>query len=123
MAVLDRDAIRALLDIIGGDRADLADLMGSFLEEAPQIFDSMAAAGDAGDAATVRRAAHTLKSNARDFGATELSLRCASLEADLAGQESFDGLPGRVAEILALWPPVRTALEVEIGREGAEGRP
>lgn len=120
MTVLDRDAIRKLLDIIGGDRADLADLIASFLDEAPQIFDGMVAAGDAGDAASVRRGAHSLKSNARDFGATELSLRCASLEADLDGQQSFEGLSGRVAEILALWPPVRAALEAEVGRDGAE---
>jgi HPt (histidine-containing phosphotransfer) domain-containing protein len=118
--MLDRDAIRNLLDVIGGDRADLVDLIASFLEEAPQIFDSMVAAGNAGDVATVRRAAHTLKSNARDFGAAELSLCCASLETDLAGRQSFDDLPGRVAEILALWPPVRAALEAEIGRYESE---
>jgi histidine phosphotransfer protein HptB len=120
VAVLDRDAIRSLLDIVGGDHADLVDLIASFLEEAPQIFDSMVAAGNAGDVVTVRRAAHTLKSNARDFGAAELSLRCASLETDLAGRQAFDELSGRVAEILMLWPPVRAALEAEIGRRGAE---
>ena len=120
MAVLDRDAICSLLDIIGGDRVDLVDLIASFLEEAPQILDGMVAAGNAGDVATVRRAAHTLKSNARDFGAAELSLRCASLETDLDGRQSFDDLSGRVTEILALWPPVQAALQAEIGRHGAE---
>ena len=118
MTVLDRDAIRSLQEVIGGDRADLIDLISSFLEEAPQVLDSMRAAVHSGDVITVRRAAHTLKSNARDFGAVELSSKCASLEADLAGRQSFDGLEGRVAEILALWQPARSALEAEIAGDG-----
>jgi HPt (histidine-containing phosphotransfer) domain-containing protein len=121
MSVLDRNALRTLQEVIGGDRADLVDLITSFLDEAPQILESMSAAAEAGDAVTARRTAHTLKSNARDFGAGDLSVRCASLEADLAGRESFDGLSGRVAEILALWPAARAALEAEIARDGAEG--
>lgn len=116
MSLLDQDAIRNLLDVIGGDRADLVDLIASFLDEAPQILDSMVAAAKAGDVATLRRAAHTLKSNARDFGAAELARQCASLEADLAGREGHDDLAGRATEILALWPPVRAALEAEVGR-------
>jgi histidine phosphotransfer protein HptB len=120
-AVLDRDAIRALQDIIGGDRADLLDLISSFLDEAPQILDSMRAAGRSGDVATVRRAAHSLKSNARDFGAAALSAKCASLESDLAGQESFQDLSARVEEILALWQPAKAALEAELARDAAEG--
>jgi HPt (histidine-containing phosphotransfer) domain-containing protein len=109
-----------LLDIVGGDRADLVELIASFLEEAPQILDSMVAAGNAGDAVTVCRAAHTLKSNARDFGAAELFRRCASLETDLAGRQSFDALAGRVTEIVALWPAVQGALEAEIRALDAE---
>jgi HPt (histidine-containing phosphotransfer) domain-containing protein len=119
--VLDRDALRTLQEVIGGERADLIDLMASFLEEAPQILDGMQAAGHAGDVAAVRRAAHSLKSNARDFGAAELSASCGTLESDLAGRHSFEGLAGRVAEILTLWPPVRAALEAEIARDTAEG--
>lgn len=97
--MIDRDAIRALQEIVGGDRADVIELISCFLDEAPRIFDSMVAAASAGDAETVRRSAHSLKSNARDMGAGELSSRCASLEHDLAGQASLDGLAGRVAEI------------------------
>ena len=114
VSVLDRKSIRSLQDIIGGDRADLVDLIASFLEEAPQILGAMASAGQEGDAATVRRSAHTLKSNARDFGAIELSTRCALLEADLSTVHSLDNLAGRVQEILALWPPARAALEAEM---------
>lgn len=121
MTVLDRAAIRSLQEVVGGDRADLIELVTSFLEEAPQILDGMRIASHSGDAATVRRAAHTLKSNAKDFGASELSLKCASLEADLGGQQSLEGLGERVAEILALWAPVKAALENEVTGNIAEG--
>lgn len=112
--MLDRNALQALLEIIGGDRADLVDLISGFLDEAPGMFEAFVAAGAAGDAPTVRRIAHTLKSNARDLGASALSSACAQLEADLTAAPAMEGLAARVAEIHALWPATKAALVAEI---------
>jgi HPt (histidine-containing phosphotransfer) domain-containing protein len=48
--------------------------------EAPDLVVAMRTGLDAGDADGVRRAAHTLKSNAATFGANELAAQCAALE-------------------------------------------
>lgn len=85
--VIDRRALDKLHEIVGGDPADLVELIDSFLEEAPQLVEALAAAQGSGDLQAARRAAHSLKSNARDMGATELSQLCARLEAQCAAGE------------------------------------
>jgi HPt (histidine-containing phosphotransfer) domain-containing protein len=52
---------------------------------------SCAAGLDAGDGDAVRRAAHTLKSNAATFGATALTELCAELEAQARNGDLADG--------------------------------
>lgn len=116
--MLDRAAISALLDLIGGDRADLVDLIASFADEAPRHLAAMTEAAQGGDGATVRRAAHTLKSNARDLGALAFAADCAALEADLSGPGMVEGLIARVAAITGQWPAVCAALMVEIDGAG-----
>ena len=51
----------------------VAELVDTFLEEAPQMFRELRAALRDGDAERFRRAAHSLKSNAHTFGATRLA--------------------------------------------------
>ncbi len=116
--MLDRDAITALLEIIGGDRADLVDLITSFAEEAPALLAAMTAAAQGDDGATVRRVAHTLKSNARDLGALAFAADCAALEADLSGPGAVEGLIARVAAITGQWTAVSAALMAEIDGAG-----
>lgn len=76
---LNRAALDKLRSLVGNDD-DFAELVASFLEEAPQLMKSLVASSAAGDLATLRRSAHSLKSNARDFGADELAEVCSRIE-------------------------------------------
>ena len=72
----------------------VAELVGTFLEEAPQMLGELRAALPAGDAQGFRRAAHSLKSNSHTFGALRLG--------EMARQLELGGLPADAAPIDAL---------------------
>ena len=79
---LDQDALATLAALIGDDDpAFLAELLDDFLAGTPGQLDALGAALDGGDLETARRVAHTLKSTAATFGATELSEACRAVEA------------------------------------------
>ncbi len=87
---LDADVFDALQDSMGEDF--VADLVTTFLDEAPAMISDLKAAAAQGDADGFRRAAHSLKSNANVFGAIGL--------ADLARQMELGGLEaGNAAQI------------------------
>lgn len=73
--VLDPAALAQLRETTG-DASLMSELIDAFLQNAPGLVEEVA--GD--EAEKVRRAAHTLKSNARTFGATELADLCQELE-------------------------------------------
>lgn len=77
---IDPAALQRLLDVIGGDREDLQELLEDYLDTAPRLAAEIRAGAEIGDADAMRIAAHTLKSNARDFGAMKLSALCQELE-------------------------------------------
>lgn len=106
---IDIAALRRLLKVIGGDADDLRELLDEFLETAPQLAASIAGAAAAGHRDDLRIAAHTLKSNARDFGAIRLSELCAALENDCRGDGVIDPLAAAV-EISQEELAARTAL-------------
>lgn len=87
---LDQSALAALREIGGDDF--VADLVDTFLDEAPALLRALHGT----DAAEVRRAAHTLKSNGATFGATGFSELCRELElqakaGDLTGASALVG--------------------------------
>ena len=73
-----------LLETVGGDRAFLAELVETYLADSPGLFAELRGAIAADDAATARRAAHTLKSTSASFGADDLAARCREIEASAA---------------------------------------
>ena len=79
-ARLDPAAIENLLALVGGDPAFLVELVSTFLDEAPTLLADMRDALERGDAGGVRLAAHSLKSNGNDFGATTFASLCKQLE-------------------------------------------
>ncbi|RWA66205.1 Hpt domain-containing protein [Mesorhizobium sp.] len=87
---IDRGALDKLRELVGGEEADLVELVESFLEEGPSIMQDMWSSARGSDLAASRRAAHSLKSNARDMGAAELSQICARVEARCASGEPAD---------------------------------
>jgi PAS domain S-box-containing protein len=78
--VLDSSALAELEETLG-DRAFLSELIATFLAEAPRLLSALRDGLARGEAEEMRRAAHTLKSNARIFGARALADACEELEA------------------------------------------
>jgi len=88
--IIDIEALKRLLHLIGGDTGELGELLDEFLETAPVLVASISQAAAVGNRNDVRISAHTLKSNARDFGAMRLSRLCAALEQDCRGDYAVD---------------------------------
>lgn len=79
--VIDPAAYSELQDTMGPDFA--AELVETFLAEAPTMLADLRQAAATGDADGFRRAAHSIKSNAGLFGATALARMARDME--LAG--------------------------------------
>lgn len=107
--VLDLSALDRLKEMVGGDHAFLIELIHTFLEDAPNELARMRQALESRDAALLRRAAHSLKSNSADFGATALHQMCKQLEG-LGKQGTFDGAFELVLKISAEYERVDQAL-------------
>jgi CheY-like chemotaxis protein/HPt (histidine-containing phosphotransfer) domain-containing protein len=109
MASLDR-----LFDVVGGDREALVELTESFLANGPDLIDQLRASAGNHDVAGFRRAVHTLKSSANDFGATALADTCASLEA-AAKTDGQIGTEEEVSRVIALHAEADAALRGLVG--------
>jgi len=110
MTKIDQASLQKLLELIGGDNASLVELIGSFLTEGPTLVESLEQAEAKNDMETMRRAAHTLKSSARDFGALDLSEYCSTLEAQCRASEPVDSL-GQISQISQEFDSIRIELE------------
>ncbi|HWQ13597.1 MAG TPA: response regulator [Roseiflexaceae bacterium] len=110
--VLDPVAMATLLDVIGGEREVLVELIDSFLETAPGLLARLSAGVAGGNAAEVRAAAHTIKSSGNDFGATRLAALSQALE-EMGKAGALDGAAGLADEVAAEYRHVAAALEAE----------
>jgi HPt (histidine-containing phosphotransfer) domain-containing protein len=72
----------------------------------------MADAVGTGDIDVLRRSAHTLKSNAASFGATDLAELCGKLEAQVRAG-SIDGATELTKLIASAFNGARTALSTQ----------
>ena len=81
----------------------IAELVGTFLEEAPIMLAELRAAQAAGAADAFRRAAHTLKSNSNTFGATRLGELARDLELGglIAGTGPLDAIDAEYQRVTA----------------------
>lgn len=109
-SVLDPAALKNLRDMVGGDDAFLADLIGTFLGDAPKLLADMRQAVEGEDAAGLRLAAHSLKSNSADFGATVLSNLCQELES-LGKAGTLEGVGEKVTQAEAEYEQAEAALK------------
>lgn len=73
-------ALERMRELIGGDKDVLADILQSFIDEAEPLAESVLVAAKDGRLDMLGRAAHTIKSSARDFGDGELAALCADIE-------------------------------------------
>jgi HPt (histidine-containing phosphotransfer) domain-containing protein len=95
-AQLNQTALDDLNEMTGGDPEFLAELIDTFANDGQTLLAEMRSALASGDAMALRRAAHTLKSNSRTFGATVLGDTSQTLEERAAG-----GQIGDVADLVA----------------------
>ena len=98
---MDREPIDAailtdLQETAGDDF--VADLVTTFLDEAPLLLETLRQSQASGDADAFRRAAHSLKSNAATFGAAPLAELSRSLELDGITTATGAALTALVAE-------------------------
>jgi HPt (histidine-containing phosphotransfer) domain-containing protein len=77
---ISRQALERMKEVIGGDKDVLAEILQSFIDEAEPLAKSILSAARDGRLDTLGRAAHTIKSSARDFGDTRLAALCADIE-------------------------------------------
>ncbi len=98
---IDHEIFMELKDATGDEFA--AELVNTFLDEAPSMIGELKAAAGEADADRYRRAAHSIKSNATTFGATAL--------AELAREIELGELPeaGDLADATALETALNTA--------------
>jgi len=93
---LDGAALESLRELGGDDF--LAEVIDTFLADVGILLATLHHALDEGDAAEVRRMAHTLKSNGATLGATEFAELCRELEHQ-AKDGRLEDAPGLVARI------------------------
>jgi HPt (histidine-containing phosphotransfer) domain-containing protein len=87
MPLIDKATFEELKQISGADFIN--ELIDAFLEDAPTMLQNMQIALDAKDVESFRRNAHSLKSNAYTFGATELGTLAKELEL-MAREKNLD---------------------------------
>jgi HPt (histidine-containing phosphotransfer) domain-containing protein len=109
---LDPAAMDRLLEITGGDRAFVDELIDTFLEDAERQIAALQASSANVDIVGIVRPAHSLKSNSVNVGATALAEQCRRLEADARAGDVPD-LATRVAAAAAEFAVVRGALLAE----------
>ncbi|HET7830495.1 MAG TPA: response regulator, partial [Candidatus Limnocylindrales bacterium] len=107
---VDPRAIAELLETVGGDEAFVAEVVDTFLVDAREQVAAMRGALAEEDHATLGRAAHTLKGNSLDMGATSLAAITLQLEEQARAGDTTDAASridaaevalDRVAEALA----------------------
>jgi histidine phosphotransfer protein HptB len=79
MPLISPSTFAELREMSGEDLIN--ELIDAFLDDAPRMIAAMRAGLEAGDVESVRRNAHSLKSNAETFGATELADVAREVEA------------------------------------------
>ena len=107
---IDRKALDNLAESVGGDREFMAELLTSFLDDAPVQLEEMRTALGTADSERLRRSAHSLKSNSATFGAIEVSHQCKEVE-EMAKAVAWDGVSTRIEYIAAAYEEVKPVLE------------
>ncbi len=112
---VDAAAIQQLLEMTGGDRAFLAELLDAFVEGAVEQLAAMEQAAATGSAEELIRPAHSLKGNSANVGAHRLEELARALEHD-ARTGMVDDAVGRIAEAAAEFEAVKAELATMRGR-------
>jgi len=113
---IDSRVIAQLRELQDPDEPDLVQsLIALFFTEGQERIDRILAAARAGDAATIERAAHSLKGSAGTIGARRLSAACAALEAAAPG-DAADHVNTVTREYAAAVDALRALQDWKTGR-------
>ena len=104
-----------LLERVEGDTELLREIVGLFLEDSPRLMAEVQAAVAAQDAQALRRAAHTLKGAASNFGAA--AVVAAAFELESMGRTGDVAAAAPVCDRLAA---ALVALEAALARLARE---
>ncbi|MEX2174336.1 MAG: Hpt domain-containing protein [Pirellulaceae bacterium] len=86
------------LNRMGGDEALFREMVGLLREDAPRWLAELHGALQDSDLSRARRAAHTLKGLAANFGASRAMAAAAEMER-LVKTETSEGMPGAETEL------------------------
>ena len=106
---IDASVVVRLAEGTGGDAEFVSELIQQFVDDTPGLVAAARAGLETGDAEEVRRAAHTLKSNAATFGAQALAERSRELE-EVAKHGALEDGHARVEAMARELEIVRKAL-------------
>lgn len=115
---VDRSRLDEMADELGSEL--IVDLIDILFEEAPKHLATMEQAAREGDADSLRRAAHTVKSSVAQLGAEGLAQMARDLE-QRGDAGDLDGVEGEVERANAEWTTVRedlAALREEFAGKG-----
>lgn len=115
---LDAKTLQALREIGDGDNLNLlAEIIESYLADAPQLLAVIKAAIAQQDAKALQQASHTLKSTSAVCGAIAFSHLCEELEL-MARSSAISGGLDKFSQLEAEYQKVTTALEIELQQCG-----
>jgi signal transduction histidine kinase/CheY-like chemotaxis protein len=110
--ILDPAAWSRLRAMLGAKSVEmLPTLIDTFMQEAVQLQEEAARAVQQGKPNELRRAAHTLKSNAANFGATAMAAACLELE-NVGRNNSVEGAEDLLVKIAKEFEQVKVSLLV-----------
>jgi len=112
--LIDKEAWERMKSMTGP--AFLAELIDVFLKDSPGLINEMRSGLAAGDVESVRRAAHSLKSNSASFGANRLAGVSRELEM-IVKSGSMEGAESKLSEVEAEYVKLLPLLE-ELKHEG-----
>ncbi len=107
---IDQSVFDELFATTGGDPAFLNELIDTYRADSLKLVEQMRAALAANNVDEFRRAAHSLKSNSANLGATTLSSLAKELEM-IARAGTLDGAAERLPRVEAETEQARAALE------------
>jgi signal transduction histidine kinase/HPt (histidine-containing phosphotransfer) domain-containing protein len=108
--IIDEKVLEQLRAILDEDYPEtLSEMIEIYLDEAPKLLEAIRAAVSQGDAESLMRAAHSLKSSSASLGAVELSGKFKDLEA-LGRQQTTQGAEQILSQVETEFENVKTAL-------------
>lgn len=110
--VLDTEAMEALKEELGHDLELIQELIECYLEDSPQLIQTLQNALQSHDLVTLKRAAHTLKSSSATLGAIAFANLCERLEKRATGHTKEE-ISCLVAQIALEYEIIKTALQTQ----------